>query len=184
MYCNYIKPLCGYVCVMKDYSAAGESIFCLVKSSHSKSASPHTKSRIQARALTSGPLISISSRETPNSLERDLVLLVKAWKMTYLMHVNVIYTLGLTNEYTARLPKLLLTSDRASLHFRVQRMDTCFTQRVKRTRQVCGTKLPLPYVAPHRLIHSSTTRSHLLFHTFLFTSQLSDSHSSNIHSKQ
>lgn len=65
----------------------------------------HTNQFTCTRTLTSGPLISISSRDILNSPERDLVLLEEARKMTYLMHVNVIYTLGLTIIMNATSPK-------------------------------------------------------------------------------
>lgn len=65
----------------------------------------HTSQFTCTRTLTSGPLISISSRDILNSPERDVVLLEEARKMTYLMHVNVIYTLGLTIIMNATFPK-------------------------------------------------------------------------------
>lgn len=69
-----------------------------------------TQTHARAGTLASGARISISSTDTLNSPKRDLVLLEEARKMTYLMHVNGIYTLGLTIIMNATSQNTLLSA--------------------------------------------------------------------------
>ena len=126
-----------------------------------------THTHTHTHTLTSGLLVSLSSGDTLNSPERDLALLEEAGKMTQLMHVNVIYTLGLTiimNTATQKIKKkqkkhgcrLLTDVQRASPPPRTRQVRKA--RKSERSRTLAPTAPMSKKNAEHRPHHLSENR--------------------------